>query len=87
MSLVVVTMVGLTWAPEAGLRVTVGVMGQGQLTSGLVTIDTPVTAPPPWLARLRVTLLALYSSLSPVMFSLRSRRVQREVSPGIIIIK
>jgi len=62
-SLVVVTMVGLTWAPEAGLRVMVGVMGQ---------------APPPWLARLRVTLLALYSALSPVMFSLRSRRVQRE---------
>ena len=83
-------MVGLTWAPEAGLRVMVGVMGQGQLTSGLVTIDkpvTPVTAPPPWLAGLRVTLLALYSALSPVMFSLRSRRVQREVSPGIIIIK
>ena len=32
-TLVVVTMVGLTWAPEAGLRVITGVMGQGQLTS------------------------------------------------------
>ena len=41
-TLVVVTMVGLTWAPEAGLRIIIGVMGQGQVISGVVTIITPV---------------------------------------------
>ena len=46
--------------------------------------DHHVSAPPEWLTRLSVALLALYSALSPVMFSLRSRRVQREVRLAIM---
>ena len=60
---VIVTAAAATWAPDTAAR-------------ALVALHAP---PPAWLPRLASLLLGLYSCLAPVLFSLRSRRVQRDL--------
>ena len=60
---VIVTAAAATWAPDTAAR-------------ALVALQAP---PPAWLPRLASLLLGLYSCLAPVLFCLRSRRVQRDL--------